>query len=629
MSTVKTVQVGNIVVYGIDSEADLPREVLGGKGYSLVEMAKAGLNVPKAVILPCSYGALYLKSPIQALSEAKQFIEIAEDHLTKDSAYMPLLSCRSGARVSMAGMMDTILNIGITPSNLPQYKEHLGDTCAINCMERLLKMMLTTSYNLKPEELHETWTENSFLLEQHAGTEGFPNRFEQLEICVQTVFDSWNNDRAKYYRKMNNIPDEWGTAVIIQQMVFGNMNDKSCTGVLFTSNPDTGEHAITGEYLVNAQGEDVVSGEVTPLPLETMEQWNSKAYKKLISTVTKMEKDWQDALDIEFTVENGELYFLQCRAIKRTAVASLRLAISFFMKGLAPIDKCLSWVSPKSIDLAVQDRVSEINTVPADAKGIPACTGVVCGIVSFKQEVIKLKANQKNEPPYIFVAPETTPDDLEAMHLSAGVITYNGGSTSHASVVARSMNKPCIVGVHSISPNANLKEGDAIIMCGATGQIWTEDIVGVDITKGDEELLNEFIDTFATALNIRVVPQLLPAPFCHLDDTGAGIFDGTLNPCSFMADSILGIESKKDNQTFVVNGFIDGVDNPAKIEDLDEYMVFEGKALYTGKELKSAVSKKMYEAVLTLREKLYGTINLGSDQIILSKSQFLSVLLNI
>lgn len=629
MSTVKTVQVGNIVVYGIDSEADLTREVLGGKGYSLVEMAKAGLNVPKAVILPCSYGALYLKSPIQALNEAKQFIEIAEDHITKDSSYMPLLSCRSGARVSMAGMMDTILNIGITPSTLTQYKEHLGDNCAINCMERLLKMMLTTSYNLKPEELHETWAENSFLLEQHAGTEGFPNRFEQLEICVQTVFDSWNNDRAKYYRKMNNIPDEWGTAVIIQQMVFGNMNDKSCTGVLFTSNPDTGEHAITGEYLVNAQGEDVVSGEVTPLPLEAMEQWNSKAYKQLITTVTKMEKDWQDALDIEFTVENGELYFLQCRAIKRTAVASLRLAISFFMKGLAPIDKVLRTVTPQDVDLAVQDRIDRKKTPVADYRGIPACTGVVRAVITRSKSTIKSHAGVVGAPKYIFLADETTPDDLEAMHLAEGVITYKGGSTSHASVVARSMNKPCIVGLHSKSPTADLKEGATVIMCGSSGDIWTGGLSDVKIVKGDEELLNEFIDTFATALNIRVMPQLLPAPFCHLDDTGAGVFDVTLNPCSFMADSILGVEEKKDNQTFVVNGFIEGVDNPAEIEDLDEYMVFEGKALYTGKELKSAVSKKMYEAVLTLREKLYGAINLGSDQIILSKSQFLSVLLNI
>lgn len=626
MGTAKTLQVGNILVYGINSEEDLTREVLGGKGYSLVQMAKAGLNVPKAVILPCSYGALYLTSPIQALSEAKKFIELAEDHLNKDATYMPLLSCRSGARVSMAGMMDTILNIGITPSNMPQYKKHLGENCAINCMERLSKMLLTTSFNESPENITEGWIDNAVLVGKHMGIEGFPNRFEQLELCVQTVFDSWNNDRAKYYRKMNNIPDEWGTAVIIQQMVFGNMNDHSCTGVLFTSNPDTGEHEVTGEYLVNAQGEDVVSGEVTPMPLTTMSQWDLGIYGQLVNTVTKMEEDWQDALDIEFTVENGELYFLQCRSIKRTAVASLRLAITFFMKGLAPIDKVLSTVTPQSIDLAVQDRIDRTKTPVADYRGIPACTGVVTGIVATTRDNVKAWSKTR---PVIFVAKETTPDDLEAMHLSSGVVTYNGGSTSHASVVARSMNKPCIVGLHSKSPTADLKEGTVVIMCGASGDIWVAGVADVKVVKGDEELLNEFIDTFATALNVRVLEQILPAPFCHIDSTGLGEFDSTLNPCSFMADSILGIEAKAEKQTFVSKGMIDGVDDPAEIDTLEAYMTHEGKALYTGKELKTAVSKKMYEAVLVLREKLYGTINMGSDKIILSKSQFLSALLSI
>lgn len=626
MSKVKSLKVGNILVYGINSEKDLTREVLGGKGYSLIQMAKAGLNVPKAAILPCSYGALYLKSPIQALNEAKQFIEVAEDHLTKDTAYMPLLSCRSGARVSMAGMMDTILNIGITPSNLTQYKEHLGESCAINCIERLLKMLMTTAYNVKPEDMHETWVDNSFMLETLAGTEGFPTRFEQLEICVQTVFDSWNNDRAKYYRQMNNIPDEWGTAVIIQQMVFGNMNEDSCTGVLFTSNPDTGEHAITGEYLVNAQGEDVVSGEVTPLPLQSMEQWNYGLYAELTETVTKMEAEWQDALDIEFTVEDGVLYFLQCRAIKRTAVASLRLAMTFFMKGLAPIDKALSTVTPQDVDLAVQDRIDRKVTPVADYRGLPACTGVVRGVVVTKPSKVK---ELSKKYPVIFVAKETTPDDLEAMHLAAGVITYNGGSTSHASVVARSMNKPCIVGVHSKSPTANFADASEIIMCGASGDVWVDGLQDVKIVKGDGALLSEFIDVFATALEVKVLEHILPAPFCLIDPTGTGEYDSTLAPCSFMADSILGIEVKGTNQTFVNMGHIDGVDTPAEITDLEEYMTYEGKAIYTGKPLKTEVSKKMYEAILVLREKLHGVINLGSDKIILSKSQFLSALLSI
>lgn len=627
MSKVKSLKVGNILVYGINSEKDLTREVLGGKGYSLIQMAKAGLNVPKAAILPCSYGALYLKSPIQALNEAKSFIEEAEKHLTTDTEdYLPLLSCRSGARVSMAGMMDTILNVGITPDNLSAYKSKLGEDCAINCIERLLKMLLTTAYNVKPEDMHETCLDNSFLLETLTGTEGFPTRFEQLEICVQTVFDSWNNDRAKYYRQMNNIPDEWGTAVIIQQMVFGNMNENSCTGVLFTSNPDTGEHAITGEYLVNAQGEDVVSGEVTPLPLQSMEQWNYGLYAELTETVTKMEAEWQDALDIEFTVEDGVLYFLQCRAIKRTAVASLRLAMTFFMKGLAPIDKALSTVTPQDVDLAVQDRIDRKVTPVADYRGLPACTGVVRGIVVTKPSKVK---ELSKKYPVIFVAKETTPDDLEAMHLAAGVITYNGGSTSHASVVARSMNKPCIVGVHSKSPTANFADASEIIMCGASGDVWVDGLQDVKIVKGDEELLSEFIDVFATALEVKVLEHILPAPFCLIDPTGAGEYDSTLAPCSFMADSILGVEVKGMNQTFVNMGHIDGVDTPAEITDLEDYMTYEGKAIYTGKPLKTEVSKKMYEAILVLREKLHGVINLGSDKIILSKSQFLSALLSI
>ena len=624
MKKAKSVQVGNILVYGITSKDDLTREVLGGKGYSLVQMAQAGLNVPKAVILPCSYGALYLQSPLQALDEARHFIRMAEKHIAEGDT-PPLLSCRSGARVSMAGMMDTILNIGITPQNLPNYSDLLGKDCAINCMERLLKMMLTTSYDLKPEELGETWEDNAVLLEQKGNFKTFPSRVEQLEVCVQTVFESWNNERAKYYRKMNNIPDDWGTAVIIQQMVFGNMNDKSCTGVLFTSNPDTGEHDVTGEFLVNAQGEDVVSGEVTPKTLDAMIAWDTALYHKLLTTALDMEKQWQDALDIEFTVENGELYFLQCRGIKRTATASLRLAMTFLAKGLAPIDKVLSTVEPKHIDLAVQDRIDDTKTPKATAHGIPACSGVVKGIVTFKRHLVK---EWGATHPVIFCAPETTPDDLEAMHLAKGIITYNGGSTSHASVVARSMDKPCIVGVHSKSPTLNLTEGQTVVMCGATGRIW-EDASGVHIVEGDEELLNEFIETFATALNVKVLPQILPAPFCHIDKNEDGYFNSTLTPCSFMADSILGIEVRKEKQTFVNMGFIAGVDTPTEIATLDDFMTFEGKALYTGSIGESEEAKAMYNAILKLREKLFGTINLGSDQIILSKSQFLSALLSI
>lgn len=614
-------KVGNVVIYGVTSEDELTREVLGGKGYSLVEMAKKGINVPESAILPCAYGALYLTHPDVALEHASQFIALAEDHINslKPTDPKPLVSVRSGARVSMAGMMDTILNVGVSLENLDEYKNFLGEACAIDCMNRLTKMMLSTVLGAKEEHIYDDLDANLAAFEVYY-LKGLPERKEQIMLSVRAVFESWNNERAKYYRKMNNIPDDWGTAVIIQRMVFGNLNNNSCTGVLFTRNPDNGDLELVGEYLPNAQGEDVVSGAVTPIDISVLAKEKPKLYKKLVTTVMKLEKSWGDVLDVEFTIENGVLYLLQCRSAKKSAVGAVRLSLGMFLQGLLPIENCLKMVEPKHLDLVVQDKVILESSPDFYVKGIPACSGVVSGVVC--QSLNALKAAKAKGYNTIFVAEETTPDDIEAMHLSNGVITYKGGATSHAAVVARSMNKPCIVGVKSLS-NSVLQEGLEYTFCGSLGYIWNEYPV---IQNGNTSLLDEWVDVFSTSLNVKIVEALHPTRLADLYDSEMSVYDSSRLPQYAMAESMFGEMAIPDGVTEIYGGRVHEAAQVQTFDNIHDFLNHEGKAQYTGKI--TPTQKTLYQSVLKLREKLWGEV-IGQDtDIILSKSQFLGVLLH-
>jgi phosphohistidine swiveling domain-containing protein len=327
-------------------------------------------------------------------------------------------------------------------------------------------MYCATVLGMNKEEIQGAWA---------AGTKLVPNTpKEQTLAAIEAVFKSWNNDRAKFYRKMHNIPEEWGTAVVLQAMVFGNMGETSCTGVLFTRNPDTGSAVVTGEFLVNAQGEDVVAGVKTPQKLLQMADWNGSVYLELLANVKKMEDLKGDVQDVEFTVQEGKLYILQTRNAKRTPMATVRIAVDYFQEGKLSREEALKRVKVVDYDIANQDVLDPSFKDEPWVTGIPACSGVVTGKV-----VLSAQAAVDSKEPCILITKETTPDDIAGMFAAKGVVTMEGGATSHAAVVARGMNKPCVVGV-GIDVK-EFAEGSTVSFDGATGRIWLKE---VPVVKG-------------------------------------------------------------------------------------------------------------------------------------------------
>lgn len=466
-----------IPIYSLDS-ASTCMETLGGKGANLARMFKLGLPVPAALIIPTTVCRDYMADPKAVMSE------IRTDTIPKIAAYftdigegsIPLLSVRSGAKFSMPGMMDTILNVGLHPGNFQKWQDRLGEKCAQNCWVRLQDMYLGVVKVAAPDTLEA-----------------------QLEGAIEAVFKSWNNDRAKTYRKLHNIPDDLGTAVIIQQMVFGNLNDKSCTGVLFTRNPSTGEDEITGEFLVNAQGEDVVAGTVTPSPLHKLKAWNPTIAKKLAKLVSDLEFEYTDMLDVEFTVEDGKLYILQCRVGKRTAKAAIVIAMDLYKNKRLSAEQALKRVSYHQYLAATRPMIDPAFDRAPHATGIAASVGVASGVAVFSaQEALD------STLPCILLAQETTPDDIAGMNASVGILTSTGGATSHAAVVARGMNKVCVVGcgalqrasssqwqITSGDVTVTIKRGTKITLDGATGRVWVNRDVPIVNGKKDP-VISEF-----------------------------------------------------------------------------------------------------------------------------------------
>jgi len=491
---------------------------LGGKGAGLCEIANLKIPVPAGFIIPTTACMHYLNAPkfkkAEIINETMTHVIEQITWLKELYGFHPLLSVRSGARVSMPGMMDTILNVGLTEESEPFWEERLGRRAMLDSKRRLMQMMGTTAYGIDSELFEDALSKTKGVLEDSDLTEDdltkvvtdyeaiYGNHFQvdscfevplydQLRDSIVAVWDSWNNPRAKHYRKMHGYSDEWGTAVTIQAMVFGNLNDNSCSGVLFTRCANTGDIGTVGEYLVNAQGEDVVAGIRTPDPLYKMAEWNETVELELLEIAQRLEAYNKDMQDIEFTIENGKVYILQTRNGKRSAQAAFKIAYDLYSEKIITKTEALKRVSYKEFELLQQANINPSFKVKPTGTGIPASGSVVSGIVALSAE---FAINCTGDA--ILIAKETTPDDIEAMEACVGILTQTGGATSHAAVVARGLNKSCVVGcteLHELGYGAwklgkcAVKEGDLITIDGKTGNVWFG--IEVPITMG--ELSNE------------------------------------------------------------------------------------------------------------------------------------------
>jgi pyruvate, orthophosphate dikinase len=505
-----------------EGKADL-RDLLGGKGANLAEMASLGLPVPPGFTIPtsvCSYFYAHDKSYPKAL---KAQLEKALDHVGKltgkvfgDSNNPLLVSVRSGARASMPGMMDTVLNLGLNDETVDALAQMSGDRrFAYDSYRRFITMysdvvlglehhhfedILDTfkdsqGYSLDTDLSAEDWIElvgrYKEAVARETGTEFPQDPNDQLWGAIGAVLSSWMNARAVTYRKLHDIPESWGTAVNVQAMVFGNMGETSATGVAFTRNPSTGESKLYGEFLINAQGEDVVAGIRTPQDITeearnasgsdkpSMQTAMPDAFKELTRIYTMLEKHYRDMQDMEFTVERGKLWMLQTRAGKRTAKAALKIAVELANEGLISKKDAVSRIDPASLDQLLHPTIDPQAKRDVIATGLPASPGAASGEIVFSSdEAAKLQADGRK---VILVRIETSPEDIHGMHAAEGILTTRGGMTSHAAVVARGMGKPCVSGCGNIRVDygrgtmsmgaRTFKTGDVITIDGSLGQV--------------------------------------------------------------------------------------------------------------------------------------------------------------
>ena len=486
--------------------------LLGGKGANLAEMAKIDLPIPKGIIISTTACNEYFKN------DKKLSTVLEEEILTnirvleyetgkKFQSTKPLLvSVRSGAPVSMPGMMDTILNLGfndyvaekmleITKDEKFVYTSYLR---FVQMFSEIAKGINRKKFmHLKATDYKAQIIESKNIYREECG-EMFPENYKaQILIAVKSIFDSWNNDRAILYRKLHNIDNNMGTAVVIQEMVFGNFNDKSGTGVLFTRNPSNGEDKIFGEVLLNAQGEDIVAGIRTPDNIELLKTSMPNIYKELADTVKKLEKHNKDMQDVEFTIEDSKLYILQTRNGKRTAEASLKIAMDLVKEGIITKEEAILKVEPTSINKLLNGDFEEkyLKKATLLTKGLAASSGVAVGRIMFDAKRVKIREKT------ILVREETSPEDLQGMALAQGIVTLKGGATSHGAVVARGMGKCCVTGCSEIKIDEinktmtvgkhTLKEGDFISVSGHTGEIYLGKIPLKENSFSDE--LKEFV----------------------------------------------------------------------------------------------------------------------------------------
>lgn len=498
------------------------KNLLGGKGANLAEMTNLGLPVPEGFTVTTEACTRYYEDGKKIADEIVEQIFWALEETEKvagkkfgDLENPFLVSVRSGARASMPGMMDTILNLGLNDEAVEGLAKHTNNPrFAYDSYRRFIQMFSDVvmeidkakfekvlseakekngfefDYQLTAENLKEVVKKYKEIYFQEMGEQFPQDARKQLIAAIEAVFRSWNNERAIYYRRMNDIPSSWGTAVNVQSMVFGNSGDNSGTGVAFTRNPATGEPGLTGEYLMNAQGEDVVAGIRTPSPLSHLNDTYPHLYNQFNEISVNLEKHYHNMQDMEFTIENGKFYILQTRNGKRTAAAALKIAVDLVDEGMITPEEAVMLVEPKQLDslLHPQFDTAALKAATPVATGLPASPGAATGKIYFTSKEAAKAANAGIE--VMLVRDETTTEDIEGMDLSRGILTARGGMTSHAAVVARGMGRTAVVGCSALKidehnktltvGNTVLKEGDEISINGATGHVYVGNIPTVE-----------------------------------------------------------------------------------------------------------------------------------------------------
>lgn len=488
------------------------KNLLGGKGANLAEMSILGVPVPQGFTVTTEACNKYYEDDKVIAPSIIEEIEIAMKELEKEtgkefgSTENPLLvSVRSGARVSMPGMMDTILNLGLNDvaveamaklTNNPRFAYdsyrrfiQMFSDVVMGIEKRLFENKIDEikeargvefDTELTADDLKELVDQYKVIYKKEKG-EDFPQQPKtQLIEAVTAVFRSWNNPRAIVYRRLNDIPGEWGTAVNIQQMVFGNKGETSGTGVVFSRNPANGEKEIYGEYLMNAQGEDVVAGIRTPLPIKKLEEQSPEIYKQFIDIVNTLENHYKDMQDMEITIEEGKLYFLQTRNGKRTAQAALKIAVDLVNEGMLTKEEAILKVEPKQLDTLLHPAFYDEDLKKASpiAKGLPASPGAACGLIAFTAEEAKERTSKGEQ--VVLVRLETSPEDIEGMIAAEGILTVRGGMTSHAAVVARGMGTCCVAGCGALKVNEEARTLEV------NGKVYTDkDFISIDGTTGN------------------------------------------------------------------------------------------------------------------------------------------------
>ena len=552
-----------------DGDSSL-NNLLGGKGANLAEMSKMGIPVPPGFTITtevCNYFTENKELPVnlnQDIIKAVSKLETFSDKSFSGKGTPLLLSVRSGGRISMPGMMDSILNIGLNDNNVSHLAETFNDErFALDSYRRLIQMYSNVVLGVEHDRFEAVlankkrldnvasdadfnveqlkWIINAYknTVERFTNAEFPQDPYEQLMGSIEAVFNSWQNKRAATYRKINNIPDEWGTGATVQTMVFGNLNDKSGTGVAFTRNPSNGLKELYGEYLINAQGEDVVAGIRTPHPIredknieqESLESKFPNVYRDILEISTKLENHFKEVQDIEFTIENENIYLLQTRKAKRTAQASVKVAIDMQKEGIVTKEEAITMVDANNVTNLLHPQFVQSQKKDLFTKALNASPGAAVGEIVFDADKAEEEANKGRD--VILVRDETSPEDIHGMHSSVGILTTKGGMTSHAAVVARGMGKPCIVGAEvliidnelkTISNGATtLNEGDMISIDGGLGEVYIGELESEPSKLSDEfHSLMEWCDKFRR-LTIRANAETIIDTEKSLDFGADGI----------------------------------------------------------------------------------------------------------
>ena len=525
-------------VYLFEEGSAKQKALLGGKGANLAEMTNLGLPVPPGFTITTDVCREYTQKGEKVLEklngEIMEKLKIIEEKVGRkfgDPDNPLLVSVRSGAPVSMPGMMDTVLNLGLNDKTIKGLIKQTGnERFAYDAYRRFVQMYGNVVLGIKGQKFedviekvkHDLGVESDVeidtdslkkmvvefkkIVKEETGKDFPEDPFVQLQTAIGAVFKSWNNKRAITYRKINKIPDDLGTAVNVQSMVFGNMGPDSGSGVGFTRDPATGEKKIYGEYLLNAQGEDVVSGIRTPKHISQLQVELPEVYESLVNVCNILEEHYKDVQDFEFTIENGKLYMLQTRTGKRTAQAAVKIAVDMVKEGLITKEEALLRIKPQQLDKLLHRRVDPKAEVKPIARGLPASPGAACGKVIFDTEEAAELGNAGEK--VILVRPETTPEDIHGMAVSQGILTSRGGMTAHAAVVSRGMGIPAVVGCKNIKIDMEketftvgdlvVKKGDIITIDGGSGQV----ILG-EVSMTEPELSGELTELLTWADETR------------------------------------------------------------------------------------------------------------------------------